>query len=152
MIFDDARALRDHLDQDLPDARVVLTNGCFDLLHVGHVRLLEDARSRGDLLVVGVNVDETVRASKGEGRPVVSLADRMEMLAALRPVDHVVAFAEPTADALIRTVKPAVYAKGTDWTAAEVPERDSALKVGADIVICGDAKTRSSSAMIERAR
>ena len=153
-IVEDYRALPERIAarmQELGGAEgFALTNGCFDLLHVGHVRLLREAREEGDLLVVAVNVDEVVRASKGEGRPLVPLAERMEMLDALYMVDFVTSFPEPTADALIRHLRPDVYVKGTDWTAETVPERESAAAVGARIAICGDSKTHASSALAAR--
>lgn len=134
----------------LEGREVALTNGCFDLLHVGHVRLLREAATKAEVLVVGLNVDETVRASKGEGRPVMPLAERMELLDALAGVDYVTSFPEPTADALIRCVRPAVYVKGTDWTPEMVPERESVAAVGARVAICGDAKTHASSELARR--
>ena len=94
--------------------RVVLANGCFDLLHVGHVRYLEDARALGDLLIVGVNGDAAVRRLKGPGRPLMPATERAELIASLRAVDHVVVFADDTADRLIALLRPAVHAKGTD--------------------------------------
>ncbi|MEM7310051.1 MAG: adenylyltransferase/cytidyltransferase family protein [Planctomycetota bacterium] len=130
--------------------RVVLANGCFELLHAGHVRYLDDARSRGDLLVVAVNDDDSVRRLKGEGRPVVTLADRAEILCGLRAVDYVVPFAEATLEATLRALRPDVHAKGTDYTAEEVPEAAVDAELGIEIAICGDPKTRSSSATIRR--
>src|ERR671914_254623 len=105
-------------------ARIVFANGCFDLLHVGHVRYLEGARALGDLLVVGVNADEQVRALKGEGRPLVPERERAELVSALRAVDFVTIFNEPTVEALLRAVRPDIHAKGTDYTEETVPERD----------------------------
>ncbi len=128
--------------------RVVLANGCFDLLHVGHVRYLEDARALGDLLIVGVNGDDAVRRLKGPGRPLMPAAERAEMLAALRAVDHVVVFDDDTADGLVALVRPAVHAKGTDYTAESVPERASVLAAGGRIAIAGDAKQHSTRDVI----
>ncbi len=127
---------------------VVLTNGCFDVLHVGHVRLLQDARTHGDILVVALNSDESVRASKGKGRPVTPLDERMEMIAALEGVDFVTSFPEGTAHGLLACIQPDVHAKGTDWTAETVPERDEVLRYGGRIVICGDEKRHSSTEII----
>lgn len=127
---------------------VALANGCFDVLHVGHVRLLRDARRHADLLVVALNTDESVRRSKGAGRPRVPLAERMEIAAALRGVDFVTSFPEPTAHELIAALRPDVHVKGTDWTAETVPERDAIERIGGRVVICGDPKTHSSSALI----
>ena len=103
---------------------VALTNGCFDLLHVGHVRLLAAAREHGDLLVVALNSDASARRNKGPARPVVPLAERMEVIAALSGVDFVTSFDEPTAAGLLAAIRPDVHVKGTDWTADTVPERD----------------------------
>ena len=128
--------------------RVVLANGCFDLLHVGHVRYLEDARALGDLLIVGVNGDDAVRRLKGPGRPLMPAAERAEMLAALRAVDHVVVFEDDTADRLVALLRPAVHAKGTDYTAESVPERASVLAAGGRVAIAGDAKQHSTRDVI----
>ncbi len=135
-----------------PGLRVVLANGCFDLLHVGHVRYLEDARSRGDLLVVALNTDESVRALKGPARPLTPLVERAELVAALRCVGFVTSFAERDLEATLRALRPSVHAKGTDYTAQNVPEAAVDRELGIEIAICGDAKERSSSALIERAR
>src|SRR5216117_1258404 len=120
--------------------RIVLANGCFDLLHVGHVRYLEAARALGDVLFVGINGDAAVARLKGPGRPLMPAAERLELLAALRAVDHVVVFDEDTADELIRALKPDVHAKGTDYTAESVPERATARAVGSTTTITGDPK------------
>jgi rfaE bifunctional protein nucleotidyltransferase chain/domain len=128
--------------------RVVLANGCFDLLHVGHVRYLEGARALGDLLIVGVNGDEAVRRLKGSGRPLMPAAERAEMLAALRAVDHVVVFEDDTADHLVALLRPAVHAKGTDYTADSVPERAAVLATGGRVAIAGDAKQHSTRDVI----
>lgn len=128
--------------------RVVLANGCFDLLHVGHVRYLEDARALGDLLIVGVNGDDAVRRLKGPGRPLMPAVERAEVLAALRAVDHVVVFEDDTADRLIALLRPAVHAKGTDYTAESVPERASVLAAGGRVAIAGDAKQHSTRDVI----
>lgn len=133
-----------------PAPRVVLANGCFDVLHVGHARYLEDARSHGDLLVVALNTDASVRALKGAGRPLLPLAERAELVGALRCVDYVTSFDERDLEATLRELRPDVHAKGTDYTADNVPERAVDLELGIAIAICGDAKARSSSAMIEK--
>ena len=125
--------------------RVVLANGCFDLLHVGHVRYLEDAASRGDLLVVAMNTDESVSRLKGTGRPVVTLADRVEVIGALACVDRVTSFDEDTLEETLRCLRPDVHAKGTDYTPENIPERGVDEELGIEIAICGDSKTRSSS-------
>ncbi|MBL8800468.1 MAG: adenylyltransferase/cytidyltransferase family protein [Planctomycetes bacterium] len=133
-----------------PGLRVVLANGCFDLLHVGHVRYLEAARARGDLLVVALNTDDSVRALKGPTRPLTPLEERAELVSALRCVDFVTWFAERDLEATLRALRPAVHAKGTDYTAQNVPEAAVDRELGIEIAICGDAKERSSSALLER--
>ena len=131
-------------------ARVVLANGCFDILHVGHVRYLEGARALGDLLVVGINSDEQARILKGEGRPYVPERERAETIAALRAVDFVTIFTEPTVEALIRAIRPDIHAKGTDYTEETVPERDVVRSYGGRVMIVGDPKDHSSTEMIRR--
>jgi rfaE bifunctional protein nucleotidyltransferase chain/domain len=130
--------------------RVVLANGCFDLLHVGHVRYLRAARQLGDVLVVGLNSDASVRRAKGRGRPLMSAEERAEIVAAIRPVDAVVVFAEDTADELVRRLRPDVQAKGTDYTEDTVPERASVRAVGGRVVIAGDPKDHSTRDLIGR--
>src|SRR5262245_26695711 len=128
--------------------RVVLANGCFDLLHVGHVRYLEDARALGDLLIVGVNGDAAVRRLKGPGRPLMPATERAEIIASLRAVDHVVIFDDDTADRLISLLRPTVHAKGTDYTPESVPERATVLAAGGRVAITGDAKQHSTRDVI----
>jgi rfaE bifunctional protein nucleotidyltransferase chain/domain len=128
--------------------RVVLANGCFDLLHVGHVRYLEDARALGDVLIVGINGDASVRRLKGPGRPLMLATERAEILASLRAVDHVVVFDADTADGLIGLLRPDVHAKGTDYTAESVPERASVVAAGGRVAIAGDAKQHSTRDVI----
>jgi rfaE bifunctional protein nucleotidyltransferase chain/domain len=131
---------------------VALANGCFDVLHVGHVRLLREARAHGDLLVVALNSDASARALKGDGRPYVPLAERMELVAALAGVDFVTSFDEPTAGPLIDALRPEVQIKGTDRSPESVPEREQLERWGGRIVICGDPKTHSSTELGRRAR
>ena len=131
--------------------RIVLTNGAFDLMHVGHVRALEDASTLGGVLVVAVNDDRSIRASKGPGRPVVPAGERAELVAALACVDHVVLFHDETVDRLLETLKPDVHAKGRDYTAATVPERETARRLGIDVAIVGDPKHHSSTQILARA-
>jgi rfaE bifunctional protein nucleotidyltransferase chain/domain len=131
---------------------VALANGCFDFVHVGHVRYLEGAKAEADVLVVGVNSDASVRALKGEGRPLQPEAERAEIVAALRAVDHVTVFEERTVEALLRAIRPDVHCKGTDYTAATLPERHVAAEIGARIAIVGDPKDHASSDLIGRAR
>jgi rfaE bifunctional protein nucleotidyltransferase chain/domain len=126
--------------------RIVLTNGVFDILHVGHLRSLRQARREGDLLAVGINADASVRALK-PGRPLVPESERAELVAALRPVDYAVIFGEPTADSLVRALRPDVYVKGGDYTEASLPEAATARAVGARIVIVPLVPNRSSSAL-----
>ena len=130
--------------------RIVLANGCFDLLHVGHVRYLEAARALGDTLVVALNTDESVRAVKGPGRPLVPLAERVEVVCALRAVDFVVPFAEETLERTLRLLRPDVHAKGTDYEQDTVPERAVDRELGIEIAICGDPKAHSTSALLGR--
>jgi rfaE bifunctional protein nucleotidyltransferase chain/domain len=127
--------------------RIVLTNGIFDLLHVGHLRYLRAARALGDLLVVGVNADAAVHKP---GRPLVPAAERAELVAALEPVDHVVIFEERTADHLLRHVRPDVYAKGADYTEASLPEATTAREVGARLEFIPLVEGRSTSVFIAR--
>jgi D-beta-D-heptose 7-phosphate kinase/D-beta-D-heptose 1-phosphate adenosyltransferase len=131
--------------------RVVFTNGCFDLLHVGHLALLERARSLGDALVVGVNSDRSVRRLKGEGRPIVPLAERMEILAGLRAVDYVVPFAEATPARLIAALLPDVLVKGGDYSRSEIVGRDTVEEAGGRVVTVPLRRGRSSSLLIRRA-
>jgi rfaE bifunctional protein nucleotidyltransferase chain/domain len=131
-------------------ARIVLANGCFDILHVGHVRYLEGAHALGDLLVVGINSDEQVRALKGEGRPLVRERERAEIIASLRAVDFVTIFQEPNVEALVRAIRPDIHAKGTDYTVDSVPERDVVRSYGGRVMIVGDPKDHSTSEMIEQ--
>ena len=130
-------------------ARVVFANGCFDLLHVGHVRYLEAAKGCGDLLVVGINSDEQVRRLKGEGRPFVPERERAEVIASLRAVDYVTVFHEPTVTELLLALRPDIHAKGTDYTEESVPERDVVRSFGGRVQIVGDPKDHSSTEMVK---
>jgi rfaE bifunctional protein nucleotidyltransferase chain/domain len=132
--------------------RIVLTNGAFDLLHVGHVRSLEHARSLGDLLVVAINSDRSVAESKGPGRPVLPALERAEIVAALQCVDLVTIFDEKTAEATIRRVRPHVHAKGRDYTTGSVPERELVESLGGVVAIVGDPKDHATSDLIARIR
>src|SRR5207247_1208147 len=131
-------------------ARVVLANGVFDLLHVGHVRYLEGARRQGDRLVVAVNGDAATARLKGAGRPVLPATERAALVAALRCVDAVVVFEEPSADVILERLGPDVHAKGTDYRVDSVPERATAEALGVRTVITGDPKQHSSREMVER--
>jgi len=128
--------------------RITLANGCFDLLHVGHVRYLHAARELGGKLVVAVNADASVRGLKGEGRPVMPAEERAEILAALADVDAVVVFPEHDVRAIIREIHPDFHAKGTDYTADTVPERDEVEACGGRVVIVGDPKNHSATEII----
>ena len=130
--------------------RVVLTNGCFDLLHVGHVRYLKAAKGLGGKLVVAVNADETVRALKGNDRPLVPAPERAEILSALEAVDAVVIFPEPDVGMLVREIRPDIHAKGTDYSVDTVPERDVVIACGGRVAIVGDAKQHSATELIRR--
>ena len=131
---------------------VALANGCFDLLHVGHVRYLQGARDEADLLVVGVNGDDSVRRLKGEGRPLMPAEDRALLVAALKSVDHVVVFAEPDVGELLRALRPDVHCKGTDYTPDTVPEREVVRAYGGRVAIVGDAKDHDTTALLRRLR
>ncbi|HYL86489.1 MAG TPA: adenylyltransferase/cytidyltransferase family protein [Candidatus Angelobacter sp.] len=132
--------------------RVVFANGCFDTLHVGHIRYLEGARREGDILVVGVNADSSVCALKGPGRPILDENARALLVAALRCVDYVVLFAEDTVEKLLEELRPNVHAKGTDYTAETVPERAVAARLGIHVAIVGDSKDHSTRALLETIR
>ena len=128
--------------------RITLANGGFDLLHVGHVRYLRGAKALGGKLVVAINSDESVRALKGEGRPIMPASERAEIVAALADVDAVVVFPELDVRAIIREIRPDIHAKGTDYTADSVPERDEVAKYGGRVEIVGDPKNHSTSEII----
>jgi len=129
---------------------VVLTNGVFDLLHVGHLRCLEDARSRGDYLVVAVNSDKSAKALKGAGRPILPVAERMEMLSGLSFVDYVTSFDEETADELLEQFQPNLYAKGTDYGPKTLPERPTVKALGIKAIFVGDKKQHSTIKLIQK--
>ena len=130
---------------------VAFANGCFDLLHVGHVRYLQAAAREADRLIVGVNADETA-ARKGPGRPVLKAGERAEIVAAIRGVDYVLIFPEPTVDPLLRLLLPDVHCKGTDYTVDSVPERETVLAYGGRIAIVGDPKDHSTRDLVGRIR
>jgi rfaE bifunctional protein nucleotidyltransferase chain/domain len=130
--------------------RVVLANGCFDVLHVGHVRYLAGARELGEVLVVGVNSDAQVERLKGAGRPIMPATERAELVDALQSVTYVTVFDEPTVEELLLALKPDVHAKGTDYTEDSVPERDVVRSYGGRVAIVGDPKDHSTSAILAR--
>jgi rfaE bifunctional protein nucleotidyltransferase chain/domain len=131
---------------------VVMTNGCFDLLHVGHVRCLQGAKEAGDTLIVAVNSDSSVRSYKGPDQPVNPQEERMEVLTALECVDYVFLFSEPTVDSVLLRLKPHFHAKGSDYTEETVPERETVLSYGGRIVITGDPKSHATRDIIARIR
>jgi rfaE bifunctional protein nucleotidyltransferase chain/domain len=130
--------------------RAVLANGCFDILHVGHVRYLQSARQLGEILVVAINSDLSARALKGPGRPILDQEERVALVSALKCVDHIVVFDEPDVSGIIRTLKPAVHAKGTDYTEDTVPERRETLALGGAVRIAGDPKDHSTRDVIRK--
>jgi rfaE bifunctional protein nucleotidyltransferase chain/domain len=149
----DARELEGIVSRARRDGQtVVFANGCFDLVHVGHVRYLQHARRMGDLLIVAINADRSVRALKGAGRPFLNEDDRAEILAALECVDYVVTFDEPDVRGLLDRLRPDVHAKGTDYTEATVPERDVVLAYGGKVRIAGDPKDHSTRDLMARIR
>jgi rfaE bifunctional protein nucleotidyltransferase chain/domain len=131
---------------------IALANGCFDVLHVGHVRYLQGARAEADVLVVGVNGDASVRRLKGEDRPLMPAGDRALLVAALRAVDHVIVFDEDDVRGLLLALKPDVHCKGTDYTAETVPERDVVRSYGGRVAIVGDAKQHDTRTLVARIR
>jgi len=132
--------------------KIAFANGAFDLLHVGHIRYLEGARREADRLVVAINSDQSVRGLKGPNRPILTEADRAELVAALRAVDYVVIFHEPTVAPLLEMLKPDVHCKGTDYTVDTVPERDTVRAYGGRIAIVGDPKDHSTTDLLGRLR
>src|SRR6476620_3385324 len=131
-------------------ARIVLANGCFDVLHVGHIRYLQGARELGDILIVGVNSDRQVAIQKGAGRPILPAFERAELLAALESGSYVTIFDEPTVEELLLALKPDVHAKGTDYTVDTVPEREVVRSYGGRVAIVGDPKDHSTSQILSR--
>ena len=128
--------------------KIVLANGCFDFFHVGHIRYLAGAKALGDCLIVAVNSDEQVRQLKGENRPLIAETERAEIVSALRFVDYVTVFPEPTVGELIRAIRPDFHAKGTDYTTETVPEREIVRQYGGQVAIVGDPKDHSSTELI----
>jgi D-glycero-beta-D-manno-heptose 1-phosphate adenylyltransferase len=132
--------------------RVVLANGVFDTLHVGHVRYLVGAKLQGDILVVAVNSDASTRGLKGPGRPILDEQARALLVAAIRDVDYVVIFSEPNVEALLEELRPDVHAKGTDYTSETVPEREVSRRLGIEVVIVGDPKNHSTRDFLDAVR
>ena len=133
-------------------SRIVFANGCFDILHAGHVRYLAGAKALGDFLIVGVNADEQVRLLKGPGRPIMDEDQRAEILASIEAVDLVTIFPEPTVEALLLALKPDVHAKGTDYTEDTVPEREVVKSYGGRVAIVGDPKDHSTTQLLGNLR
>jgi D-glycero-beta-D-manno-heptose 1-phosphate adenylyltransferase len=145
--------VRRHVEEARARGRTIaFANGCFDVLHVGHVRYLEGARAEADVLVVGVNGDSSVRRLKGEGRPVLPEADRALLVAAVRAVDHVLVFAEDDVSRLLLALRPDVHCKGTDYTPDTVPERDVVRSYGGRVAIVGDPKRHDTRVLLEQIR
>ena len=132
--------------------RIVLANGCFDTLHVGHVRYLAGAKQEGDVLVVGVNSDVSTRGLKGPGRPILDEQARALLVAAIRDVDYVVLFDEPNVEALLEGLRPDVHAKGTDYSTETVPEREVSQRLGIRVAVVGDPKDHSTRAFLDAVR
>ena len=152
MILTEAE-LVERLAQDRAAGRTIaFANGCFDLLHVGHVRYLRAAAEQADRLIVAVNDDRSVASLKGAGQPVLPAADRAELVAAIRGIDYVVIFSDPTVARLLTLVEPDVHCKGTDYTVDTVPEREVVRAYGGRIAIVGDAKTHATRDLLERVR
>jgi D-glycero-beta-D-manno-heptose 1-phosphate adenylyltransferase len=128
---------------------IVFANGCFDLIHAGHIRYLQNAKALGDVLILGVNSDACVKALKGNGRPLQSEEDRTEILASLDCVDYVLLFDTPTVDGILKELKPDIHAKGTDYTEENVPERETVLAYGGRVAIAGDPKDHSTRDLIQ---
>ena len=143
------RVLAEHRQRG---ATIVLANGCFDALHVGHIRYLEAARREGDVLVVAVNSDLSVCALKGSGRPILPERARAALVGALRVVDFVVLFSEPNVETLLEELRPDVHAKGTDYTADSVPERATSARLGIRVAVVGDPKDHSTRGFLETVR
>jgi len=137
------------LREILKGRKIVLANGCFDILHVGHLRYLMGARALGDTLVVAINSDRSVRSIKEAGRPILSEDERSVLVSALSCVDHVVLFDEPNVSKVIEVLRPAIHAKGTDYTEETVPERQQVLAYGGTVRITGDAKHHSTKDIIQ---
>jgi len=152
MVLSRAQLLQKAASDRAAGRSIAFANGCFDLLHVGHVRYLQAAAREADRLVVAINDDRSVSALKGKGRPILAAADRAELVAALRGVDYVTIFPEPTVTPLLLALRPDVHCKGTDYTVETVPERDTVLGYGGRIAIVGDPKDHSTHDLLARIR
>ncbi|MCD6352960.1 MAG: adenylyltransferase/cytidyltransferase family protein [Proteobacteria bacterium] len=142
----DHQKLRSIISEHKKNGRtIVFTNGCFDLIHVGHIRCLKGAKEEGDILVVGVNSDASMKALGKKGRPLMPENERLEILSSIIYIDYLTVFSDPTVDKILKTLEPNVFAKGTDYSVENVPERDTALSIQARIAIVGDPKDHSST-------
>ena len=150
LILDRDALLARITEEKAKGSTIVLANGCFDVLHAGHVRYLEGARALGDLLVVAVNSDAQVARLKGEGRPILAERDRAELVASLAAVDLVTIFAEPTVTELLLAIRPDIHAKGSDYKEETVPERDVVRSYGGSVRIVGDPKNHSTSELLKK--
>lgn len=144
--IEDLKAMLPHIRA--AGLKVVFANGCFDLIHVGHVRFLQSAKALGDVLILGINGDASVARLKGKGHPIQSEADRAEILASLDCVDYVLLFDDPTAEVILKELRPDIHAKGTDYTEESVPERETVLAYGGLVAIAGDPKDHSTRDLI----
>ena len=151
-ILDRERLIEETASRRAAGQKIVLANGCFDLIHAGHIRYLAGAKGLGGTLVVGINSDKQVRILKGQGRPFIGEIERAEIVSALRVVDFVTIFDEPTVEELILAIRPDFHAKGTDYTTETVPERDIVRKYGGQVAIVGDPKDHSSTELIAAVR
>lgn len=151
-ILTEPELIRVVTDQRARGKSIAFANGIFDLLHVGHVRYLQDASREADVLVVGVNGDDSARSLKGEGRPVMTDCERAELIAAIRGVTYVTIFRDTSPARLIAVLKPDVHCKGTDYTAESVPEKEIVLGYGGRVAIVGDPKDHSTTAILEKMR
>ncbi len=149
-IFDRQDLVERIVEERLNGRRIILTNGCFDIFHVGHFRYLSGAKALNGFLIVAINSDDQVNRLKGSGRPFMRDTERAEMISALRSVDAVTIFDEPTVTELLLAIKPDIHAKGTDYTKDSVPERDIVLSYGGEVAIVGDPKDHSSTEMFSR--
>ena len=142
----DHQKLRSIISEHKKNGRtIVFTNGCFDLIHVGHIRCLKGAKEEGDILVVGVNSDASMKELGKKGRPLMPENERLEILSSIIYIDYLTVFSDPTVDKILKTLEPNVFAKGTDYSVENVPERDTALSIQARIAIVGDPKDHSST-------
>ncbi len=129
---------------------IVLTNGCFDLIHIGHIRYLKESKKKGDILLLALNSDSSIRKLKGKGRPILNLKERIDILSSFSFIDYITVFKEQSVEQILKTLKPDIHAKGSDYTKETVPERDTVLGYGGTILITGGPKIKSTSEIIEK--